>query len=261
MRARKRFGQHFLSDPAVLDRIDHSLHLAPDDLLLEIGPGQGALTALFYGRCQRYRAIEIDRDLVPLLRARYPELEVLEADVLRVDLATHLADGRYRVVGNLPYNISTPLLGKLFELGQQVRDLHIMLQQEVAERLAAEPGTKAYGRLSVVAQARCAVDVLFSVPPSAFTPPPAVESAVLALHPQPAALSPAGFACLDQALRLAFQQRRKRIANALKPLELDWDALPIERGDRADQITVENYLALARWLEQRDETTGAVGLA
>lgn len=259
MRARKRFGQHFLSDPAVLDQIDNALRLAPDDRLLEIGPGRGALTELLYGRSQRYLAIEIDRDLTPLLRARYPDLELLEADVLKVDLAELLSDGPYRVVGNLPYNISTPLLGKLFLLGEGVQDLHIMLQQEVAQRLAAEPGTKAYGRLSVAAQARCSVDILFPVPPSAFTPPPAVESAVLALRPQAPPLSPAGFAWLDQTLRLAFQQRRKRIANALKSLELDWDALPIAQSDRADQIAVEDYLTLARWVENRDGRAGVTG--
>ena len=254
MRARKRFGQHFLSDTSVLDRIERAVAPRADDRLLEIGPGRGALTELLYGRTQRFVAIEIDRDLVPELRLRFPKLELVNADVLKVDLASLLADGPYRVLGNLPYNISTPLLGRLFELGERIIDLHIMLQQEVAQRLNAGPGTKAYGRLSVAAQVRCDVDWLFAVPPSSFTPPPAVDSAVVALRPRPATLSPAELAALDEVLRLAFQQRRKRLANALKALAPDWETVAIDPGLRPDQVDVDAYQRLARWQAARAAT-------
>ena len=248
MRARKRFGQHFLTDPAVQQAIVSAVALRPSDRLLEIGPGRGALTELLYGGCRRFQAIEIDRDLVPLLRVSFPTLEVTQADVLNVDLDALLNDGPYRVVGNLPYNISTPLLGRLFAVSDRIVDLHIMLQQEVAARLCAEPGTKAYGRLSVAAQVRCEVDWLFAVPPESFSPPPAVESAVIALRPKATTLSDDEFNALDDLLRLAFQQRRKRLANALKTLALDWDDLAIDPNLRPDQLSVTDYQALARKL-------------
>ena len=254
MRARKRFGQHFLSDPAVLDALAAAIALKSNDHLLEIGPGRGALTRLLYGQCARFKAVEIDRDLVPLLAVEFPELEVVNADVLSVDLSSLLADGPYRVVGNLPYNISTPLLGRLFSAGPLIVDLHIMLQQEVAARLCAEPGTKAFGRLSVAAQVRCEVDWLFAVSPESFTPPPAVESAVVALRPKPHSLSPDELVALDDVLRLAFQQRRKRLANALKSLNAPWATLQLNPDARPDQLSVDDYCILARWLcKQRAE--------
>lgn len=260
MRARKRFGQHFLTDLGMLERIHKTVNPKSDDLLLEIGPGRGALTDLFYGETRRYRAIEIDRDLIALLEARYPALELINADVLRIDLAELLADGAYRIVGNLPYNISTPLLAKFFALEDRVRDLTIMLQKEVADRLCAVPATKAYGRLSVTAQVHCRIELLFAVPPQSFNPPPAVESAVVGLWPQ-AGLPPAPVrAALDLLLRLAFQQRRKRVANALKTLAIDWDATGVDPNTRPDQIAVDGYLALAYWLADRPETEERTGL-
>lgn len=249
-RARKRFGQHFLTDTFVLNQMASAIALQPADQVFEIGPGRGALTDVLYGDCDQYRAVEIDRDLIAELSARFPGLELTQGDVLEVPLTGLLANGPWRVVGNLPYNISTPLLERLFEQLDQVRDIHVMLQKEVADRLAAQPGTKAYGRLTVGAQVRVVVVPLFDVPPESFTPPPAVNSAVLRLLPLPAEQRlPAPVAqALDRCLRLAFQQRRKRLSNALKSLAPDFAALELDPALRADQVSVSAYVQLARWL-------------
>lgn len=253
--ARKRFGQHFLSDPFVLAQISAAINLQPGERLFEIGPGRGALTSELYSQLVTYRAVEIDRDLIDPLQQRFPDLQLISADILAVPLAEALADGPWRVVGNLPYNISSPLLGKLFEHMGDIVDIHVMLQKEVAQRLGAPHGSKSYGRLSVAAQIRMDIEVLFDVPPESFTPPPAVNSAVVRMAPgdAQAQLPPLCLAALDQILRLAFQQRRKRIANALKSLALDFSALPIDPDQRADQIGVVEYAELARWLVRERE--------
>lgn len=249
-RARKRFGQHFLRDEFVLGQISSALRLREADALFEIGPGRGALTAVLYGQPGRYRAVEIDRDLVPELRQRFPSIDLVHADVLSVPAAELLRDGPWRVVGNLPYNISSPLLGALFEALSVIVDLHVMLQKEVAERIAAEPGSKRYGRLSVAAQVRVQPELLFDVPPEAFAPPPAVDSAVLRMTPLPATeqLDADVLAALDQVLRVAFAQRRKRLGNALKTLPLDLERLAVDAGLRPEQISVAEYVRLARAL-------------
>ena len=161
MRARKRFGQHFLTDPAVLERMGAVLALGSEDKLLEIGPGRGALTEVLYGRCERFIGVEIDRDLIASLKARFAELDVVNADVLRLDFREVFAGRDWRVAGNLPYNISTPLLVKLFAVTDLVRDMHFMVQREVGLRLCASPGSKAWGRLTVLAQYHCRIDALF----------------------------------------------------------------------------------------------------
>jgi 16S rRNA (adenine1518-N6/adenine1519-N6)-dimethyltransferase len=250
VKARKRFGQHFLSDHGVLEHIVRAVRPNPADHLLEIGPGQGALTAYLAREVcvpdatGRYVAVEIDRDLVPFLRARFPALELVNADILRVDLGALFGTASWRVVGNLPYNISTPLLVLLLEHLPRIRDMHFMLQREVAERLAAEPGTKAWGRLTVLMQYHCVVENLFDVAPDSFTPPPRVWSAVIRIVPR--AEKPAvDTAALDTVLRHAFAQRRKRLSNALQSLAIDWDASAVDPGKRADAVTVDEYLALA----------------
>lgn len=254
-RPRKRFGQHFLCDAGVLDGMVRAIRPSPADLLLEIGPGQGALTAWVAREvCRpeaagRYVAIEIDRDLVPPLRARFPAVEFVNADVLRVDLDQLFANGRWRVVGNLPYNISTPLLVRLFGHLAQIRDMHFMLQREVAERLAARPGTKDWGRLTVLAQYHCAVERLFDVAPESFVPAPRVWSAVLRLTPRADKPLVDG-AALDAVLRCAFSQRRKRLSNALQSLHIDWSAAGVDHGQRADATSVDEYVALARALDK-----------
>ena len=245
MRARKRFGQHFLNDAAVLQQISAAVNLKPDQRLLEIGPGRGSLTAELRGQSGRYLAVEIDRDLVPKLEARFPDIELVNADILKVRLSELLSEGGWRIVGNLPYNISTPLLVRLFAHTELVRDMHFMLQREVALRLAAVPGTKAWGRLTVLTQYHCEVQALFGVAPTSFTPPPKVFSELVRLLPRREKLALTDSRRLDLVLRHAFSGRRKRIANALKSLELAWDCLDIDAGARADQLSVSEFVLLA----------------
>ena len=256
MRARKRFGQHFLSDTSVLDRIERAVAPRADDRLLEIGPGRGALTELLYGRTQRFVAIEIDRDLVPELRLRFPKLELVNADVLKVDLASLLADGPYRVLGNLPYNISTPLLFRLLAVADHVVDAHFMLQDEVVQRLAAGPGEKPWGRLGVMVQYRCEVEALFAVGAGAFTPRPQVRSRIVRLVPRARPVVAAQDEALFEAVvRAAFSQRRKTLRNGLKTLpdlpESAWDALAgagVDLRARPEALSVEDFVSLSNVL-------------
>ena len=249
MRARKRFGQHFLTDRGVLEQMVRAIGPRPDDQLLEIGPGHGALTEHLYGLTRRYLAVEIDRDLAPLLKARFDGLELVNADVLQVDLAALLGDGgSWRLVGNLPYNISTPLMLQVLGVLDRVADMHFMLQREVAVRLAAGPGSKAWGRITVLMQYHCDVDLLFEVPPESFDPPPRVWSAVLRLLPKRETLPLNDPAALDRVLRHAFAQRRKRLGNALQSLEPDWDRAGVDPDQRADAVSVAGFVALANTL-------------
>lgn len=223
IRARKRFGQHFLHDPGVLRRIVAAVDPRPGERVVEIGPGQGALTLPLLERCGRVEAIEIDRDLAALLAARAEgrgELVLHVADVLEVDFrALHGGGAKLRVCGNLPYNISTPLLFHLLESRGAISDMHFMLQKEVVDRIVAPPGGKAYGRLTVMLAAACRAESLFRVGRGAFQPPPAVDSAVVRLVPHEAdpfpMPDPARFARLVAA---AFGMRRKTLRNSLRGL-------------------------------------------
>lgn len=239
--ARKRFGQHFLADESVLQRIASAVRPRVDDQLLEIGPGFGALTAQLFGLTRRYQAVEIDRDLIAPLRARFPGIELHSADILKVDVNALLDPPGWRIVGNLPYNITTPLLMKLFESIAAITDMHFMVQRELGARLAAAPGTKAWGRLTVMTQYHCEVEALFDVPPEAFVPPPRVHSQVVRLQPR-ACPPEVDLGALGQILRVAFSGRRKRIANALKTFEIDWDRSGVDPGARADQLGVQQYV-------------------
>lgn len=243
-RARKRFGQHFLADEHVLAKIVEAVCPGAADRLLEIGPGRGALTGYLHGSTERYLAVELDRDLIAPLRARFPDIEVVNADILGVDLDALLTPAPWRIVGNLPYNISSPLLLKLFKHLDRIRDMHFMFQRELGARLAAEPGTRDWGRLSVVTQLHCEVEALFDVPPEAFVPPPKVYSQVVRLTPRtaPPAVDAGRF---DEVLRLAFSARRKRIANGLKTLAVDWEAAGVDRGARPDELSVCDFVNLA----------------
>ena len=222
LRPRRRFGQHFLHDPAVIERIVAALAPGAGDCLVEIGPGRGALTRqLLQFPCRSLDAIEIDRDLAALLREAFaaePRFTLHAADALRFDFAALArARGRLRVTGNLPYNISTPLLFHLLASVPAIEDLHLMLQREVIERMAAAPGDAAYGRLTVMLAPWVRVERLFDVGPGAFQPPPRVWSAVarLTVLPQPAFSVSPGFAAVVAA---AFSHRRKTLRNALKGL-------------------------------------------
>lgn len=254
---RKRFGQHFLHQRGVIDRILFALDPKPGERIVEIGPGEGALTLPLLARTGALTAIEIDRDLIPRLRAAAAgvgRLSIVEADALTVDL-TALADGdMLRLVGNLPYNISTPLLFHVLDHAVAVRDMHFMLQKEVVDRMAAGPGSKVYGRLGVMLQARCHVEPLFKVSPGAFRPPPKVDSAVVRLVPlPPAAVRIGDPAAFDRVVRAGFAQRRKTLRNALQPV-LAADAIAaagIDPGARAEDIDVAGWIALGRAAEIR----------
>ena len=258
MRARKRFGQHFLSDQQVLQQITHAVALRQGQCVLEIGPGTGALTEHLIAAAKTdYTAIEIDRDLVPQLHKQFPAIRIINADVLDVDLETLLiptdGDG-WRVVGNLPYNISSPLILKFILHSHMapgcIRDMHFMLQKEMADRLGAQPGSKAWGRLSVMVQVFAEVDGLFDVPPSSFTPPPKVDSAVVRIMPRQQVALPVPLETLDHVLRLAFSARRKRLSNALKTLNIDWSAVQAEPQWRADDVGVSEFLQIAQWAQE-----------
>ena len=246
---KKRFGQHFLVDRGVIDAIVRAVTPRPGEALVEIGPGRGAITMPLLERAGALTVIELDRDLAARLR-RTPGLEVVEADVLRVDFAAlpAIADGtrKLRIVGNLPYNISTPILFHLLQSVDKIVDQHVMLQKEVVERMVAAPGRKDYGRLSVMLQWRYEVEHVLDVAPEAFDPPPRVDSAVVRMAPKPAAegVDPK---LLGELVTVAFSQRRKLLRHTLGR----WLAERGAAGDfdvqrRAEEVPVAEFLALAR---------------
>lgn len=252
--ARKRFGQHFLCDRAILASILEAIDPRPDDALLEIGPGLGVLTTELLACVPRIAAVEIDRDLCARLRRRFGDdrLLLFEADALEFEpaqAAQALGAERLRVVGNLPYNISSPLLVALLSARAQVVDQHFLLQKEVVERIVSQPGSTSYGRLSVLLQAFYQVELLFEVPPESFDPPPRVDSAVLRMTPLKSPLidDPAA---LQAVLVPAFAQRRKMIRSTLLPWlrERGVDAPGLAGDCRAEEIGVEQYCELARQL-------------
>jgi 16S rRNA (adenine1518-N6/adenine1519-N6)-dimethyltransferase len=289
--ARKRFGQHFLHDPGILRRIVEAIAPQQEDRLVEIGPGEGALTLPLLRACGHLTAIELDRDLIASLAARARDagdLDIISADVLTVDFSALAGEARLRmglsgpsmasegrsrpsmasgalgllrgalaplrIVGNLPYNISTPILFHCLDHAAAIRDMHFMLQKEVVERMAAPPGSKTYGRLSVMLQLRCTVEPLFKVPPGAFRPPPKVDSAIVRLTPLPAhALPDADSGLIDRLVRAAFGQRRKTLSNALRDLATaqQIDAAGIDPRARAEQLAPSAFVTLAQTLAPR----------
>ena len=257
--ARKRFGQHFLIDESVIDRIVGFIAPQPGQAIVEIGPGRGALTAPLLARCGALTVVEIDRDLAARLR-RTPGLEVIEADVLELDfaaLAAARAGQRLRVVGNLPYNISTPILFHLLEASAAIEDQHVMLQKEVVARIGAAPASKDYGRLSVMLQWRYEIEPLLEVGPEAFEPPPRVDSAVLRMAPR-AAPVPLDPSVLRELVAVAFSQRRKLLRHTLGHwLEQRADAPTFDTQRRAEEVPVEEYVALAAALSKTDPTGSA----
>ena len=251
-RPRKRFGQNFLHDPGIIRRIVQAIAPSPGDNLVEIGPGQRAITTELLPLVKRMHAIELDRDLVEPLAARCAslgELLIHSTDALKFDFST-LADpsSPLRVVGNLPYNISTPLLFHLLDHSHHIKDMHFMLQKEVVDRMAAKPGSKTYGRLSVMLQARAQVTSLFHIGPGAFNPPPKVDSAFVRL--QPWETSPYHIENRELFARVvaqAFSQRRKTLRNSLRQL-LDEEtivAAGLAPSDRAEQLSVADFARLS----------------
>jgi 16S rRNA (adenine1518-N6/adenine1519-N6)-dimethyltransferase len=255
--ARKRFGQHFLADPSVIDAIVAAIDPRPGDALVEIGPGLGALTVPLAERCERLSVIELDRDLAARLRRR-PALDVIEADVLTVDFGA-LAVRRgapLRVVGNLPYNISTPILFHLLPWADRIVDQHFMLQKEVVQRMAAGPGSKAYGRLSVMLQWRYDIETVLDVPAAAFEPPPQVESAVVRLQPLPHAAA-LEVERLSELVAVAFSQRRKLLRHTLgRWLDARGYAGDFDLQRRAEEVPVAEFVALLGALDPAPREPG-----
>ena len=253
--ARKRFGQHFLTDPGVIDAIIRAVHPTSDDTIVEIGPGQGAITDALARNAGHLHAIELDRDLVARLRHQYddnPNVTVHEADALDFDFST-LGD-EIRVVGNLPYNISTPLLFHLLKFRDNILDMHFMLQKEVVARMAAGPGSKAYGRLGIMLGCHLQVESLFDVDREAFAPPPDVTSSVARLDPLP----PGTYEIDDEAglstlVATAFMQRRKTLRNALRKVAdaRDFEVVGIDAGVRPEQVSIASFIALSNHLRQK----------
>jgi len=246
--ARKRFGQHFLTDPAIIDAIVRAIDPRPGQPMVEIGPGLAALTQPLVERLGRLTVIELDRDLAARLR-KHPQLTVTEADVLQVDfaaLAGSLGAAKLRVVGNLPYNISTPILFHLLRYVASIEDQHFMLQKEVIDRMVAPPATGDYGRLSVMLQWRYAMEDVLFVPPASFDPPPKVDSAVVRMVPlaKPAAVDEK---LLSELVQAAFSQRRKLLRHSLgKWLEQKGFGGAFDLQRRAEEVPVAQYVALAQ---------------
>ncbi|MES9971501.1 MAG: 16S rRNA (adenine(1518)-N(6)/adenine(1519)-N(6))-dimethyltransferase RsmA [Candidatus Thiodiazotropha sp.] len=251
-RPRKRFGQNFLHDPGIIQRIVQTIAPQPGENLVEIGPGQGAITTELLTLVGKMHAIELDRDLVlPLAErcAELGELQIHNSDALKFDFSQLAqADRPLRVVGNLPYNISTPLLFHLLDQSDLIQDMHFMLQKEVVDRMAAQPGSKTYGRLTVMLQARAEVSSLFNIGPGAFNPPPKVESAFVRLRPsKPSPYQVDDWPLFSKLVSQAFSQRRKTLRNSLSKIVAADSILAagIDPGNRAEQLSVAEFVALA----------------
>ncbi|RMD68195.1 MAG: 16S rRNA (adenine(1518)-N(6)/adenine(1519)-N(6))-dimethyltransferase RsmA [Gammaproteobacteria bacterium] len=255
MHPKKRLGQHFLHDPQAIARILSALHPRRGEPVVEIGPGQGALTCPLLEAVGELHAVEKDRDLIPVLLARCGEkgqLHLHLANALTFDFAALApAPHTLRVVGNLPYNISTPLLFHLLDQIDAIRDMHFMLQKEVVDRLAASPNTSSYGRLTLMVQAFCRVERLFNLKPGAFSPPPRVASSFVRLTPLPhPAVDERDFPCFRRLVNQAFSQRRKTLANALRgllPASL-LEAYGISPRCRPETLGIEDFARLAHAL-------------
>jgi 16S rRNA (adenine1518-N6/adenine1519-N6)-dimethyltransferase len=254
-RPKKSFGQHFLHEKRYIDSIVSAISPKPTDVVIEIGPGEGALTLPLLAAAGKLTAIELDTDLIPDLKARAAavgQLEVIHADVLKVDftaLARERGVDKLRVAGNLPYYISSPILFHCVEHAGAIQDMHFMLQKEVVDRMAAEPGSKVYGRLSVMLQLVCRIEPLFEVPPGAFRPPPKVDSAVVRMVPLPPERLPqADPARLYAVVKAAFAQRRKTLSNALKQV-MDAEAIrsaDVDPKARAEALSPADFVRLAQ---------------
>jgi len=259
--ARKRFGQNFLHDQGVIDDIVAAVDPQQGQHLVEIGPGRAAITLPLLKGGDRLDVIELDRDLVPLLRtqlADYPYLTIHQADALRFDYRSLVTDHeKLRIIGNLPYNITTPLLFHLLDQADCIEDMCFMLQREVVERICAQPGTKRYGRLSIMVQYQCQASLLFIVPPEAFDPVPKVESAIIYLQPLVnKRTDDVAIESLGKLVTQAFSQRRKTIANTLKKLVSTamLTQVGIMPEQRPETVSVEQYIALTQlWLANSKE--------
>ncbi len=257
---RKRFGQNFLRDPKIIHAIIQAIQPHEDDLIVEIGPGQGAITEPLLELVPNLEVIEIDRDIIEKLQSRFRNLTIHAMDVLKFDFEALHAKHRnhrgrkFRIVGNLPYNISTPLLFMLLPLSHIIKDMHFMLQKEVVDRITATPGTKDYGRLSVMVQYFCESQSLFSVPPGAFFPAPKVVSAFIRMKPFSSPPHPAkDFKRFQEITNIAFQQRRKIIANSLKPFlsAEELAKIGINPELRPEMLKTEDFVTISNFIYEK----------
>ncbi|NVK11904.1 MAG: 16S rRNA (adenine(1518)-N(6)/adenine(1519)-N(6))-dimethyltransferase RsmA [Gammaproteobacteria bacterium] len=252
-RMRKRFGQNFLSDPNIISQITFAIRPKEGQHIVEIGPGQGAITEDMVASGATVTAIELDRDLIPWLKVKFERnanFSILNQDALKTDYAEIAAGKQVRVVGNLPYNISTPIIFHLLEQAEHIEDMHFMLQKEVVDRMAAGPGDNNYGRLSVMTQYGCEVDGLFVVPPESFNPPPKVDSAIVRLRPRKEKLALDSHEYFEHIVREAFSQRRKTLKNTLKKIikPLGQPDLGVDLSLRPENLSVEDYVNISNTL-------------
>ncbi|MFL1456464.1 16S rRNA (adenine(1518)-N(6)/adenine(1519)-N(6))-dimethyltransferase RsmA [Marinobacter sp. GN3S48] len=249
--ARKRFGQNFLHDPGVIERIIRAIHPKADDAIVEIGPGLGAITEEILAVNPALQVVELDRDLIPVLRTKffnYPDFRIHEADALKFDFSQLVSDRPLRIIGNLPYNISTPLIFHLLSYSGVVQDMHFMLQKEVVQRMAAVPGDNNYGRLGIMTQYFCKVQPLFEVGAGAFRPAPKVDSAIVRMVPHTTLPHPAkDLGTLQAVVRTAFNARRKTLRKALAGLVTveQLQSLGINDGLRPENLGLADYVAIA----------------
>tara|TARA_R110001599_G_scaffold5400_3_gene27477 strand:+ start:24353 stop:25153 length:801 start_codon:yes stop_codon:yes gene_type:complete len=258
-KARKRFGQNFLHDHGVIRHIVASIAPKKGQRLVEIGPGKGALTEGIISITERMDVVELDRDLIPILKVnlfRFPELTVHEADAMKFDFTSlRTEEQAIRVVGNLPYNISTPLIFHLLSQVSAIQDMHFMLQKEVVDRLAARPGDSLYGRLSVMAQYYCSVESLFIVGPESFDPAPKVDSAIVRMTPHKTLPHPVDdIKKLEDMVRTGFQQRRKTLRNNYKGVldNDDFAALKIDPTLRPERLDVEDFVRITNYVLKKE---------
>lgn len=257
--ARKRFGQNFLHDPGVIERIIRAINPKPDDAIVEIGPGLGAITEEILAINPALQVVELDRDLIPVLRTKffnYPDFRIHEADALKFDFSQLAGDKPLRIIGNLPYNISTPLIFHLLSYSGVVQDMHFMLQKEVVQRMAAVPGDNNYGRLGIMTQYFCRVQPLFEVGAGAFRPAPKVDSAIVRMVPHTSLPHPAkDLGTLQSVVRTAFNARRKTLRKALAGLVTveQLQGLGINDGLRPENLGLADYVAIADMLVDRKD--------
>jgi len=257
--ARKRFGQNFLSDHFYISKIVDAIGATESDHLVEIGPGLGAITEHLVKQAGILDVVELDRDLIPKLTAKFGQFEhfhIHQSDALKFDFTqlTNADNSNIRVVGNLPYNISTPLIFHLLEQRHVIKDMYFMLQKEVVERLCASPGTKQYGRLSVMTQYYCQTAMLFVVPPGAFSPAPKVDSAIVCLKPHTQIKRPVKNPdLLSTIVTAAFNQRRKTIRNGLKEWlnQDDFEKVNIAPTERPERLSLDNFIDICTFIENR----------